>query len=1087
MLEFRLLGPPQITWHNKSFTLPRRQARALLFKLATSQHPISKDTLLVLFWPETDDVTARKNLSRLISYLRYQLPRIDMLSVQKDSIGLNYDLAWSDALAFKDFCNSDDAGSWASAIALYRKPFLSGFNLSNNLDYEHWQSQNQQLFERLYLSTLSRLVVAKRREGDNQAAIRYAQQYLETDDLAEEIHRDLIDLYATTGNRNAALKQYEICVEVLERELGISPLPETHASFESALHGDPGKPATFRHPSIKPTWTVFPSLDLPLIGRDTAWQELESAYQRMCTGGVIFISGEPGVGKSRLMQEFASGQSGLVLTGNNHATGQALPYQSIVQALRLALPVQERWIGIPSIWLTEISRLLPELRAQFPNLSPPVDGPPLQTQSQLFEALTQCFRGLAKDSSLLLCLDDVHWTDEGTLGWLQYLANRSEESGFCIFATYRTNEAESLVEWQRELRRAGHVTNVRLDGLSELAVAELIQEAGVNQETAAILAARIYAATGGNAFFVLETIRELLETNRLADQSTVLPLSPTIREVVLGRVNRLSPLSRQIAATLAVLSPLLTLDIVIEVSGRSEFETENSLEELVNHQLLIADGQEFRFQHDLTQQAIYEEIRPWRQRLLHERAAKGLERLYLTDLASYYPSLAYHWSQVVAKTSSTDTALVLKAVDFLHKAGEQAMRSSSDKEAIFYFDEAIDLIQSLPETPELNRQELDLLIALYAPLGVAKGYGAPEVASAFNRAQKLSEKVGDPDQLFLVLYGLWGYNLTRGDLQTALELAQQCLRLAESVDNSALLMEANRLLDETHYFRGEFLAARKHLEQGYEIYDPRSHHTHATTYAQDPGVAFLSYGSWLWWLLGYPDRAQKTSQKALTHGQTLSHLGSQAYSLTWSAVFHHMLGEVEATRRLAGTAITLSVEHGFALFLGVVVTLQGWSQAKSGQIEEGIIQIRRGIDDLRATGAELWLTNAFATLAEAYGQKGQFDKGLMALDEALGFVEKHEERWWEAELYRLRGELLLLQGAAENMIEDDFRRAIDIARQQKAKSLELRAAMSLSRLWQLQGRQLEARQLLAEIYDWFTEGFDSADLKEARKLLRKLP
>lgn len=334
--------------------------------------------------------------------------------------------------------------------------------------------------------------------------------------------------------------------------------------------------------------------------------------------------------------------------------------------------------------------------------------------------------------------------------------------------------------------------------------------------------------------------------------------------------------------------------------------------------------------------------------------------------------------------------------------------------------------------------------------------------------------------------GLWGYNLTRGNLQTALELAQQCLRLAENVDNSALLMEANRLLDETHYFRGEFLAARKHLEQGHEIYNPRQHHTHATTYAQDPGVAFLSYGSWLWWLLGYPDRAQEMSRKALAHGQTLSHLGSQAYALTWAAVFHQMLGEVQATSELAERAITLSVEQGFALFLGVVVTLQGWAQAQAGQIEEGIIQMRQGIKDLRATGAELWLTNAFALLAEAYGQKGQFDKGLMALDEALGFVDKHEERWWEAELYRLRGELLLLQGVADNVIENDFRRAIDIARKQKAKSLELRATMSLIQLWHSRGKQLEARQLLAEIYDWFTEGFDSVDLKKAAKLLRKL-
>ncbi|MDX1616095.1 MAG: AAA family ATPase [Candidatus Promineifilaceae bacterium] len=968
---------------------------------------------------------------------------------------------------------------WQTAAALYRGPFLDGFVLRASREFDRWLSQAQREFEQIFLSTLRKLIVNS--TIDRDTAISYAQRYLAVDELAEDVHRQLIRLFAAAGDRSAARSQYERCLIVLERELGVQPLPETKAVYDAARKGVQVSDQAW---VSEPRWTTLPGLGLTLVGRDAAWHALEEHTGRFKNGGAIFISGEPGIGKSRLVQEFASNHSELVLTGSSHATGQALPYQSIVQALRSALPLHERWAAIPSIWLAQVSRLLPEISVQFPALSLPA----VQSQAHLFEALAHCFAGLAGDSSLLLCLDDVHWSDEGTLAWLQYMASRLGGSGICILATYRTTESDSLAEWRRELRRSGRVADVLLDGLSESAVAALIDEAGINPAMTASLAGRIHAATGGNAFFVIETIRELQESNRLTDKPTSidLPLSATIREVVLGRTDRLSPLARQIAAALAVLAPLSTLDIVTEVSGRTEFEVEKALKELVAHQLLAADEHGFRFQHELGRQVIYEDIDAWRQRLLHERAAKGLEKLYAGDLDAHYPSLAYHWSQVVAKTAPMEPTAALKAAHYLHGAGEQAMLSSSDTEAIAYFNQAIKLIQSLPETAELNRRELELQIALYAPLGVARGYGAPEVAGAFNRARELSERVGQPEQLFLVLYGLWGLNLTQGKLQRALDLTQQCLSLAESVDNQGLLMEAYRLRDETQFFRGEFSASLRYLEQGYALYDPQQHRNHATVYAQDPGVAFLSYKSWLRWILGYPDQAQLVSQKALAHAQDLSHLGSQAYALSWAAAFQHMLGDVQKTKELAERAIILSVEQGFTLFLGVGITLQGWAQAKSGQTEEGLERIQQGLDDVLGTGAKIWLTNGFALLAEAHVMNDQVEKGLLAVDKALALVEEHGERWWEAELHRLRGEFLRKKGAPGVTVEEELRRAIGVAKEQNARLLELRAIMSLSRLWQAQDKRVKAHQILTEIYARFTEGFSTADLRAAHRLINNL-
>jgi DNA-binding SARP family transcriptional activator len=368
-LEFRLLGPPQIEWRGEPFVLPRRQARALLYRLASDLSPLSRDQLTFLFWPDSPEKAARRNLVRLLSYLRQTLPHPDLLLVASEDVRLNPELAWSDSHLFDRLCASPEVGAKEKAAALYGGRFLDGLSLAKSPEFETWLIQEGHRYERLCLNTLAELLEAKAAEGDCPRAIDYGQRYLVIDNLAETIHRQLISLYATDGDRGAALRQYEQCAMVLERELGVPPLPETRAAYEAAR--DRVEPPT---PEVlpRPEWATLPGLDLPLIGRDEDWQALTEAYSRYQSGGVIFISGEAGVGKSRLMEEFATAQSGRVLIGNSHATGQALPYQPLVQALRLALPLRDRWGHTLPIWQAEVSRLLPELRAQFPGLPPPV-------------------------------------------------------------------------------------------------------------------------------------------------------------------------------------------------------------------------------------------------------------------------------------------------------------------------------------------------------------------------------------------------------------------------------------------------------------------------------------------------------------------------------------------------------------------------------------------------------------------------------------------------------------------------------------------------------------------------------------------
>jgi predicted ATPase len=351
-------------------------------------------------------------------------------------------------------------------------------------------------------------------------------------------------------------------------------LPETRATYEAARSS---KRITPKEAAPTPKWATLPGSDLPLVGREGALATLAEAHTQFHSGGVIFITGEAGAGKSRLMQTFANAHNALVLAGNSHAEGNSIPYQPLVQALRQALPLRSRWQQTSPIWLAELSRLLPELRAHFPNLPAPIGVAPQQAQARLFEALRQVFSSLAVESPLLLCLDDVHWADESTKGWLLYFTRQLRGSGICILATYRMHEQQAVASWQWALRRTGLMTVLTLDGLSVTAVSNLLRQLYTNLPNLKRLAHRIHTATGGNPFFVLETIRELIAREQFDENPANLPLSPTVREAVLHRVGDLTPLARQILEVTAILSTIATLDLIAETAGRDGLETATAL------------------------------------------------------------------------------------------------------------------------------------------------------------------------------------------------------------------------------------------------------------------------------------------------------------------------------------------------------------------------------------------------------------------------------------------------------------------------------------------------------------------------------
>jgi predicted ATPase len=486
----------------------------------------------------------------------------------------------------------------------------------------------------------------------------------------------------------------------------------------------------------------------------------------------------------------------------------------------------------------------------------------------------------------------------------------------------------------------------------------------------------------------------------------------------------------------------------------------------------------YRFLHDLYCETLADRVPPSRQQRWHLQIGARKETGYGAQAQEIAAELAVHFEQ----GRDADRAL-----RYLQYAADNALRRSAHADAITHLTKALVLLTALPETPERAQRELALQTTLGPALMATRGYAASEVEYAYARARELCRQVGETPQLFQALWGLWYFHLVRAEFQTARELGEQLLSLAQRVQTPALLLLAHRVLGQTLAFLGEFSTAHGHLEREMTLYNLGQHRAFASLYGQDQGVICRSWAALTLWSLGYPDQALRCSREALTLAQELVHPFSLAYAMCFAGMLCQLCRDVQAAQERATAAIALCTEQGFALYLARGTILQGWAMVEQGQGAAGLAQMRQGLDAYQATGAEVFRPYYLAFLAEAYGKLGQTLGGLTLLGEALAAVHKTGERFYEAELYRLKGELLLVRSAENHgQAEASFQQALTVARHQQAKSSELRAATNLSLLWQRQGKRAAAYDLLASVYGWFTEGFDTADLQEAKALLEDL-
>jgi predicted ATPase/class 3 adenylate cyclase len=827
----------------------------------------------------------------------------------------------------------------------------------------------------------------------------------------------------------------------------------------------------------------------PFVGREDELRAFFNRWEqaREGEGQVILVVGEPGIGKSRLVQRFREQIAGTPHTWLDCAAAalqQNTPFYAITDMLQQGIrgdqSAEERIARIEKsleqagMKLNEaVPLIVPLMNLAVPPKYPPLTMTPEQQRRRLLATIVGWALGSARIQPLVIVIEDLHWADPSTLEAIQLLAEQGPTAPLLLICTARP---EFRAPWP--LR--AHHAQLTLNRLSQRSVREMVARLAERIALAADTVDAVVERSGGVPLFVEELTRSVLESG---DGEPVLREIPaSLHDSLLARLDRLGD-AREVAQVASVIGHEFSWELLSAVVGMDDEKLEAALRKLADSEMVFVQGippdANYRFRHALIQDAAYQSLLRGKRQQYHRQIAQALEQRQARTAEAQPELLAHHY---------TEADLKMQAISQLLMAGQNAVQRSANAEAVSHLTQALEMLKTLPESPERDQQELTLQITLGVPLMLTKGYAAPEVEKVYSRARELYQKVGESPQFFPVLFGLWAFYSVRAEYNTARELGQQLVSLAQSAQDPALLIEAHTARGNTLCFLGELIPARGHLEQAIALYDRQLHRSHAFMYGQDPGVHSLSFATLDLWLLGYPDQARKRSLEAFALAQELSHPYSLAFALIHVLYIHRFSWEVKATQERAKELSALSTEHGFPIPLAVSAAHQGWALAEQGLAEQGILQIRQGINTWRATGSTLYFQPfLLGMLAEAHGKGGLTEEGLTALGEALAIVNKTGERFWEAELYRLKGELTLQQGSqfkVQDEAEECFRTAIDIARRQNTKSLELRAVMSLSRLWEHRGKKAQACQMLAEIYGWFTEGFDTADLKEAKALLK---
>jgi serine/threonine protein kinase/predicted ATPase len=894
-----------------------------------------------------------------------------------------------------------------------------------------------------------------------------------------------------------------LLLQMLQKSPGLRPVA-TDVERTLAQLGAP-------HTAFAPAPSVASIVKSHSVGRLKERTELRAAFASVAAGRghLLCVTGEPGIGKTTLVEDFltelAAGDLPCIVARGRcserlSGTEAYLPWLEALECLLQRSP-SGSMAGLmrmlaPS-WYHQIVPLSADPCAEEHRDA----STGATSQERLKRELSTLLQEVSRVQPLVLFFDDLHWADASTIDLLAFVADRFETMRTLVVGTYRASELRlgnhPFLVLQQRLQAHGVCHEIPLQFLSCVEIEHYLGLEFPDHCFPDELLALIFAKTEGSPLFVVDLVRYLrdrgvigFEQGRWALAGSLPNLERDLPESVRGMIDckiaQLSDEDRRLSVVACVQGYEFDSAVVASVLALEAAEVEDRLAALERVHALVRFIEErefpdgtltlrYRFVHVLYQHPLLESLRPTRKAQLAAAVAAALERYWGEQRARVANELGMLYE--VARDFR-------RAADWFRVAALNTGQVFASQEAVALARRALAMNERLPDSRERHERELSIQIVLGNASIALGGWASSQVEQTYARARELCEQLGDTQDQLPVIYGLYAFNGFSGKTRQSLALGEEFLTLAVRRDDPAVVV-AHRAVGLPLVLLGDLVQARVHFEQIASLYRPDQHRSLTWRYGVEPALAY-HWLAWTLWLLGYPDQARKPAQEALRLSRAVPHASSQAMAWLFTAVHHQYRRERQQVRPPTDQGIAVATEHGLAVFEAWAEILLGWTIAQEGNATEGIDQMRRGLDAFRSLNMEMLRPYFLSLLAESYRPAGRNWEARAVLDEMQAVVEKNEERFWEAELHRLRGELLRLEAAASSETEQCFQRAIDVARSQKAKSLELRAAMSLARLWCAQGKRAEARTRLADVYGWFTEGFDTVDLTEARGLLEHL-
>jgi class 3 adenylate cyclase/predicted ATPase len=839
----------------------------------------------------------------------------------------------------------------------------------------------------------------------------------------------------------------------------------------------------------------------PLVGRERELEILLDCYEmsKQGRGQAVSIVAEAGLGKSRLLYEFRkaiANEEATFVEGRCYSYARNVPYHAVIDSLKSNFGIQDGdgdietrekiEIGLKLVGADEASTI-PYFLELFSVKDSGVDNLSLSPKARKDRTIEALNRNVLMGSEIrpvVMAVEDLHWIDKSSEERFQSLLDCISGARVFLIFTYRP---EFVHTWGGK----SYHSQVNLNRLSNRESLIMLYHLLRTEDLDKKLENLTLAKTEGIPFFIEEFVKSLVDLKIIKNENNRCYLARGIKEaiipakiqdVITARVDSLSEGAKGVIQIGAVIGREFSHELIKNVADFQEQELLSYLSILRDSELIYERGvypqSTYIFKHALIQEVAYHSLIKTNRQRYHQRIAQVLEERFPEATENQPELLAYH---------CTEAGLNEKAVAYWHTAGQKAIERSANAEAIAHIREGLEVLQMNPDMPEHTRNEVSLQIILGQALIATRGQAASEVGDAYDRARKLCQLAEDVPRLFRVLHGLWHFHASRGEVLTIRELSEELHTLAQDIQDPSYLLCAHFALGSALFLQGDFITANEQWKQSIILYNPQKHHSDTFLFGFDLGMFSLCFAPHALWHLGYPDQAGAMSNKALALAREFTHHFSLTVALAYRAMFCQFARERHIAHECADELVALCAEQGSAYYLAWGTIIRGWALFEQGLVEEGVAQLHQGLNALLSTGGKARKPYYLALLAEAYEKVGQTEEGLATVSEAIELVNKTEERWYEAELHRLKGELLLqLSSDNQTDVEACFHQALSIARNQQAKSLELRAAISLSRLWQINGNQNKARQLLGEVYGWFTEGFDTADLIEAKALLDDL-